>query len=97
MPGIVPENKFFEVLPKYATFIGIVCIAYLQTLFPSKSDFQQLTKQFVEIDKKITELSFVQIIVNQQQLKLADIDIRLRQLELEIVKVKVEVTDSRKN
>lgn len=89
-------TTFLDHIQKYGTLIGVICIAYLQTLFPSKADFEALNKKFNEIDKKITELSFVQLTINQQQVKLADVEIRLRQLELDIVKIKAEVND-RKN
>lgn len=88
-------STFLDHIQKYGTLIGIICIAYLQTLFPSKSDFEALNKKFNEIDKKITELSFVQLTINQQQVKLADVEVRLRQLELDIVKIKAEVNDKK--
>ena len=88
-------TTFLDHIQKYGTLIGIICIAYLQTLFPSKADFEALNKKFNEIDKKITELSFVQLTINQQQVKLADVEIRLRQLELDIVKIKAEVNDKK--
>jgi len=85
-----PSN-ILDILPKYITLIGVIIIAYLQTLFPSKTDFQNLTNKFSEMDKKLSELSYVQVTINQQQLKLTEIEVRLRQLELDIVKIKSEV------
>ena len=84
-------------IQKYGTLIGIICIAYLQTLFPSKADFEKMTDKFNTIEKKVTELNFLQVNMTQQQVKLADIEIRLRQLELEIVKVKTSIDNKSKN
>lgn len=85
-----------DYIQKYGTLIGIVCIAYLQTLFPSKTDFSKLSDQFIMIEKKVTELNYLQMNMTQQQVKLADIEIRLRQLELEIVKVKTSIDTVKK-
>lgn len=82
---------FLEQIQKFGTLIGLILIAYLQTLFPSKTDFDKLSTKFSEVDKKITELGYLQITINQQQVKLADIEVRLRQLEIDIVKLKSEV------
>lgn len=84
-------SSMLDILQKYGTLIGVILIAYLQTLFPSKTDFQNLSNKFSEVDKKISELSYMQVTINQQQVKLAEIEVRLRQLELDIVKVKSEV------
>ena len=82
---------FLEQIQKFGTLISLILIAYLQTLFPSKTDFDKLSTRFSEVDKKITELGYLQITINQQQVKLADIEVRLRQLEIDIVKLKSEV------
>lgn len=83
-------------IQKYGTLIGIICIAYLQTLFPSKSDFEKMSDKFNTIEKKVTELNYLQLNMTQQQVKLADIEIRLRQLELEIVKIRASVDTTKK-
>lgn len=83
-------------IQKYGTLIGIICIAYLQTLFPSKADFEKMSDKFNTIEKKVTELNYLQLNMTQQQVKIADIEIRLRQLELEIVKVKSSVDSNKK-
>jgi len=83
-------------IQKYGTLIGIICIAYLQTLFPSKADFEKMSDKFNNIEKKVMELNYLQLNMTQQQVKLADIEIRLRQLELEIVKVKTSIDTNKK-
>jgi hypothetical protein len=91
------HTNLLDHIQKYGTLIGIICIAYLQTLFPSKLDFEKMTDKFNVIEKKVTELNFLQLNLTQQQVKLADIEIRLRQLELEIVKVKASVDVAKRN
>lgn len=87
-----PVASIMHFIEKYGAILGIVCIAYLQTLFPSKTDFEKLSSKFNEIDKKISEISYLQQNITQQQVKLADIEVRLRQLELDIVKVKATIS-----
>ena len=88
--------SLLDYIQKYGTLLGVICIAYLQTLFPSKADFEKMSDKFNTIEKKVTELNFLQINMTQQQVKLADIEIRLRQLELEIVKVRASVDNKPK-
>lgn len=88
--------NILDQIQKYGTLIGIICIAYLQTLFPSKADFEKMSDKFNTIEKKVTELNYLQLNMTQQQVKIADIEIRLRQLELEIVKVKSSVDSNKK-
>lgn len=90
------QLNLLDQIQKYGTLIGIICIAYLQTLFPSKADFEKMSDKFNTIEKKVTELNYLQLNMTQQQVKIADIEIRLRQLELEIVKVKSSVDSNKK-
>ena len=39
---------------KFAPIIGIGVLAYLQTLFPSKVEFEKLEDHLIQMDKKIT-------------------------------------------
>ena len=90
------QLNLLDQIQKYGTLIGIICIAYLQTLFPSKADFEKMSDKFNTIEKKVTELNYLQLNMTQQQAKIPDIEIRLRQLELEIVKVKSSVDSNKK-
>jgi len=42
---------------KFAPIIGIGVLAYLQTLFPSKIEFEKLEDHLIQMDKKITEIT----------------------------------------
>ena len=42
---------------KIAPVIGISVLAYLQTMFPSKVEFEKLEQHLIQMDKKITEIS----------------------------------------
>ena len=42
---------------KFAPIIGIGVLAYLQTLFPSKLEFEKLEDHLIQMDKKITEIT----------------------------------------
>ena len=59
-------------------------------------DFEKMSDKFNTIEKKVTELNYLQLNMTQQQVKLADIEIRLRQLELEIVKIRASVDTTKK-
>ena len=45
---------------KIAPIIGLAILAYLQTLFPSKVEFEKLEDHLIQMDKKITEITILQ-------------------------------------
>ena len=61
-------------------------LAYLQTLFPSKIEFEKLEQHLIKMDKKITEMTVLQKAITSNTLDIKQIDNRLRFLELEVAK-----------
>lgn len=90
--GMASESKtnIVEVINKYSTIIGILFIAYLQTLFPSKKDFDKLTEKFGEMDHKISEVALIQQTVTQQTTRIHEIEIKIHEIEIDIVKLRSE-------
>tara|TARA_B100001094_G_C18051643_1_gene730318 strand:+ start:300 stop:629 length:330 start_codon:yes stop_codon:yes gene_type:complete len=71
---------------KVAPIIGLAILAYLQTLFPSKVEFEKLEQHLIQMDKKITEMTVLQKAITSNSLNIKQIDDRLRFLELEVAK-----------
>ena len=71
---------------KIAPIIGLAVLAYLQTLFPSKIEFEKLEQHLIKMDKKITEMTVLQKAITSNTLDIKQIDNRLRFLELEVAR-----------
>jgi len=69
---------------KIAPVIGISVLAYLQTMFPSKVEFEKLEQHLIQMDKKITEISVLQQSTSNNTIKIDSIEDRLRAVELDI-------------
>ena len=71
---------------KFAPIIGIGVLAYLQTLFPSKLEFEKLEDHLIQMDKKITEISILQKDTSDNAFAIRDLNTRLRQIEIDLAK-----------
>ena len=71
---------------KFAPIIGIGVLAYLQTLFPSKVDFEKLEDHLIQMDKKITEITILQKDTSNNSNAIRDLNSRLRQIEIDLAK-----------
>jgi|TARA_R100001129_G_C5156462_1_gene200447 hypothetical protein len=71
---------------KIAPMIGLAVLAYLQTLFPSKAEFDKLEQHLIQMDKKITEMAVLQKAITSNTSDIKMLDNRMRILELEVVK-----------
>ena len=71
---------------KIAPIIGLAVLAYLQTLFPSKIEFEKIEQQLIQMDKKITEMTVLQKAITSNTTDLKQMDDRLRFLEVELAK-----------
>ena len=71
---------------KIAPMLGIGVLAYLQTLFPSKIEFEKLEDHLIQMDKKITEITVLQKSTADNTANLRSLDGRLRQIEIELAK-----------
>ena len=71
---------------KIAPIIGLAVLAYLQTLFPSKVEFDKLEQHLIQMDKKITEMTVLQKAITGNTGDLRRVSERVRLLELEVAK-----------
>lgn len=78
---------------KIAPIIGLAILAYLQTLFPSKTEFKEIQTQLIQMDKKITEMTVLQKAITSNTEDLKQIDQRLRVLELEVARHNAQKDD----
>ena len=54
--GFADLDTFLKIAP----IIGLAVLAYLQTLFPSKAEFDKVHDKLIQMDKKITEMAVLQ-------------------------------------
>lgn len=71
-----------DIVLKIAPIIGLAILTYLQTLFPSKTEFDKLDQHLIQMDKKISEMN---ILHNKSALteEIKRINERLRTLEIQ--------------
>lgn len=72
---------------KIAPIIGIGIIAYFQSLFPSKADFDKMTQSMFQIEKEIIEIKTLQNSVDMNTKAIQDIQKQLQTLEIQIVRM----------
>jgi len=71
---------------KIAPIIGLAFLAYLQTLFPSKVEFDKIEQQLIQMDKKITEMTVLQKAITGNSIEVKTVRDRLRLVEIQIAK-----------
>ena len=71
---------------KIAPIIGLAILAYLQTLFPSKVEFEKLEDHLIQMDKKITEITILQKDTSNNTSEIRDLSGRLRNIEIQLAK-----------
>ena len=71
---------------KFAPIIGIGILAYLQTLFPSKVEFEKLEDHLIQMDKKITEITILQKYTSNNTSAISSLNDRLREIEIALAK-----------
>ena len=71
---------------KIAPIIGLAVLAYLQTLFPSKIEFEKIEQQLIQMDKKITEMAVLQNVISSNTVDIDQLETRLRLIEVEVAK-----------
>ena len=71
---------------KIAPIIGLAILAYLQTLFPSKVEFEKLEDHLIQMDKKITEITILQKDTSDNAFAIRDLNTRLREIEIKLAK-----------
>jgi hypothetical protein len=66
--------------------IGLFVLGYLQTLFPSKIEFEKIEQQLIQMDKKITEMTVLQKAITSNTTDINRVEDRMRIIEVEIAK-----------
>lgn len=91
--GFTDLDTFLKIAP----MIGLAVLAYLQTLFPSKVEFDKLEQHLIQMDKKITEMTVLQKAITSNTSDIKMIDNRMRILELEMAKHNAQSASLPKN
>ena len=71
---------------KISPIIGLAVLAYLQTLFPSKIEFDKVHDKLIQMDKKITEMTVLQKAITGNSGDINRIETRLRLIEVDIAR-----------
>ena len=58
----------------------------MQTLFPSKVEFEKLEDHLIQMDKKITEITILQKDTSNNTSSIRDLGSRLREIEIKLAK-----------
>lgn len=80
--GFTDLDTFLKIAP----IIGLALLAYLQTLFPSKIEFDKVHDKLIQMDKKITEMTVLQKAISGNSGDIDKIEMRLRLIEIEIAR-----------
>jgi hypothetical protein len=89
------SNKFkigfgdLDVFLKIAPILGLAVLAYLQTMFPSKVEFDKLEEHLIQMDKKITEISVLQQTTSNNSVRITTIEDRVREVEINLARKNV--------
>tara|TARA_B100000214_G_C23957568_1_gene623637 strand:- start:884 stop:1168 length:285 start_codon:yes stop_codon:yes gene_type:complete len=72
---------------KVAPMIGLAVIAYFQSLFPSKADFDKMTQSMYQIEKQIIEIKTLQGNVDVNTKAIQDIQKTVQAMQIDIVRM----------
>ena len=72
---------------KFAPIIGLAIIAYLQSLYPSKDQFDKLHNTIHDVEKQIIPLTTLQGQVADHTRRLDTLSTKIQSLEIQIVKL----------
>jgi len=72
---------------KISPMIGLAVIAYFQSLFPSKADFDKMTQSMYQIEKQIIEIKTLQSSVDTNTKAIQDIQKTVQQMQIDIVRM----------
>jgi hypothetical protein len=86
---VIPKVSFTQLdnFLKFAPIIGLAIIAYLQSLFPSKEQFDKLHTTIHDVEKQIITLTTLQNKVDDHSRRLDAITTKIQSLEIQIVKI----------
>jgi uncharacterized coiled-coil protein SlyX len=91
--GTKHPNNLVDNITKYGQLGGIALIAWLQTQFPSRAAFDELSKkldslqgQVTSLQSQVTQLNATQQKVSEISIKMNEFDARIRILEIQNAK-----------
>ena len=73
---------------KFAPIVGLSLIVYLQSLFPSKAEFDKLHSTLHDVEKQIILLTTLQTTVNNNTTRIDALSTKIQSLEILIVSLK---------
>ena len=82
---------------KIAPIVGLALLAYLQTLFPSKAEFEKVHDKLIQMDKKITEMTVLQKAITNNSGDIDQIETRLRLIEVDIARHNAQTSKGPRN
>ena len=91
--GFTDLDTFLKIAP----ILGLALLAYLQTLFPSKVEFDKVHDKLIQMDKKITEMTVLQKAITSNSGDINQREVRLRLIEVEIARHSAQETKSGRN
>ena len=71
---------------KVAPMIGLFVLGYLQTIFPSKVEFEKVHDKLIKMDKKITEMAVLQKAITSNSSDIQQMEDRVRFLEVALAR-----------
>jgi hypothetical protein len=91
--GFTDLDTFLKIAP----IIGLAVLAYLQTLFPSKVEFDKVHDKLIQMDKKITEMTVLQKAITSNSGDINQLETRLRLIEVDIARHNAQGSNASRN
>jgi hypothetical protein len=88
--GFTDLDTFLKIAP----ILGLALLAYLQTLFPSKIEFDKVHDKLIQMDKKITEMAVLQKAISGNAGDIDQIETRLRLIEVDIARHSAQAAEN---
>jgi hypothetical protein len=82
--GKTTSNNFIDNLTKYGQLGGIALVAWLQTQFPSRASFDELSKKMDALQTQVTTLQAEMTQLNATQQRVSEIGIKVNEFETRI-------------
>lgn len=86
--GFADLDTFLKIAP----IIGLAVLAYLQTLFPSKAEFDKVHDKLIQMDKKITEMAVLQNAISGNTADISQLETRVRLIEVDLARHNAHAT-----
>ena len=90
-----PVNPALEAITKYGQLGGIALIAWLQTQFPSRAAFDEMSKKLDGLQGQVSMLQGQMTQLNATQQKVSEISVKINEFDTRIRIL--EIQDAKKN